>query len=72
MQQRLQRQEVEHRRRQEELEQQLRQEAASADRDAYLAFVEERAARDQRRRISGESRRCSSGRSSTSIELGGQ
>jgi hypothetical protein len=44
MQLRPQSQEVEHRRWREELEQQLRQEAAAVDRAAYLAFVVERAA----------------------------
>jgi hypothetical protein len=47
MQLRPQSQEVEHRRWREELEQQLRQEAAAVDRAAYLAFVVKRAAGDR-------------------------
>jgi hypothetical protein len=72
MQLRLRRQEVEHRRRWEELEQQLRQEAAAVDRAAYLTFVAERATGDRGWRSNGESIGESSGRSSTSIEPGGQ
>jgi hypothetical protein len=47
MQLRLQRQEVKRRRWREELEQQLRQEAAAADRAAYLTFAAERATGDR-------------------------
>jgi hypothetical protein len=42
-----QRQEVEHRRRREELEQHLCQEAATANRAAYLTFVAKRAVGDR-------------------------
>jgi hypothetical protein len=69
---RLQRQELDHRRRREDLERQLRQEAVAADRAAYLTFVAERAEGDQRRRSRVESMGESSGRSSTSTEPGGQ
>jgi hypothetical protein len=47
---RLRTQEVEHRQRRDGLKEELHQEAATTDRAAYLMFVEERAAGDQRRR----------------------
>ncbi|KAK1678910.1 hypothetical protein QYE76_039758 [Lolium multiflorum] len=72
MQLRLQRHELDHRRRREELERQLQQEAATADRAAYLTFVADRSAGDQRRRSRVESMGESSGRSSTSTEPSGQ
>jgi hypothetical protein len=51
----LQRQELDHRQRREELEQLLRQEAVAADRATYLTFVAERAGGDRRWMSSGES-----------------
>jgi hypothetical protein len=68
---RLQRHEVDHRRRREDLERQLRQEAVAANRAAYLTFVAERA-EDYRCSSSGESRGETTGESSsTSIETSG-
>nr|XP_051202260.1 vicilin-like seed storage protein At2g18540 [Lolium perenne] len=71
MQLRIQRQKLDHRRRREDLERQLHQEAVATDRSAYLTFVAERAV-DHRWRSSGQSMGESCGRSSTSTEPVGQ